>query len=849
MLRRALLVLPLALGPLVAQDQGDLRVIRQAIQDLQSKDEQTRASGAGRLAAFGPKAKMAVPYLAKALDDTYWVADTARKALERIGPAGVPGLVKAMGDRSPRVRAAVATLLDEKFAGDLDERDARTLVKYLKDDDPDVRLHVAKAVGKSGAGAVHALLSALTAREAEARAAAVIGLVEVGEEAIEPLRRELRNSRSALTREGAALALGGLKAEAAGPELLEAMEDVSGEVAGAAARALGQTGALAEQGIPRMVKGLQHEDPHAREGAIAGLAAYGERAVPQLVQALPVDAVRDGAVEALLRIGTPAMPGLIDGLKDGSGAIRLGVLLVMRRANPYAIADGLIECADRCLDDPAPGIRAAAARTLAHFGPRALKRTDVRRTAKDEDATVRAAAVWALGELGVDPDAVADKDPRVQIQARLAKWKATGGAGAGTRDALFAIANDAKADLALRCAALDALGEMSFVAEDVDLLPLLEVEQPELQDAAARALERTTLPTVDWIRAQRAAYRPRDDIELAFSWLAGAQEEDGSWKPGGPLFGNGITALAVQAFLAAGYTPADAKYGAYVRRAIDFLVQCPADDGVLCSRNSHSFLEVHGAVCGALVEAWIATGDPRCRRVAQVGLDYCAWARNPRGAWRYEPRGGENDTNVTAWMVTAIRLGDIAGLRVDRDAYAGAGWWIRWVTGADGHMGYNYPGGLSARPEGKQERYPADQTEAMTAAGLWCRQLLGGDLAGGPYYDNATDLVRRMPPSWGGGRIDLYYWYYGSLALWQAGSSAWRGWEKDLSKALEKGQLKDGSWPMASVWADDGGKSYPTIMAVLALLTPSRFPEGFATQEHLESRHRAILSALKKLSR
>jgi hypothetical protein len=190
---------------------------------------------------------------------------------------------------------------------------------------------------------------------------------------------------------------------------------------------------------------------------------------------------------------------------------------------------------------------------------------------------------------------------------------------------------------------------------------------------------------------------------------------------------------------------------------------------------------------------------------------------------------------------------------VDRDAYAGAAQWIEQMTGASGRTGYNYPGGAGARPEGRQETFPVDSVEPMTAAAIWCRQLLGGDALGSPLHRKAIGIVLARPPSTRANERDQIYWHFGALALFHDSDGIYRKWEKALEPALSVMRDREsGAWNALGVWArdlDDKDRVYPTATAVLTLLTPTRYPRDFLTKPKLSAADRAAIAALKKALR
>jgi len=163
-----------------------------------------------------------------------------------------------------------------------------------------------------------------------------------------------------------------------------------------------------------------------------------------------------------------------------------------------------------------------------------------------------------------------------------------------------------------------------------------------------------------------------------------------------------------------------------------------------------------------------------------------------------------------------------------------------------GQIGYNYPGGAPARPEGKQDRFPPENSQAMTAAGVWCRHLLGGPLVEDKTCKLGVALCAEILPLWRSGRIDLYYFHFGTLAVYQDHGSVWGAWKPPLEKAFLSSQATDGSWPAVGVWGEDGGEVYSTALAVLSLLGPYRYPPGFATRTELPREQQPVVNALKR---
>jgi hypothetical protein len=70
-------------------------------------------------------------------------------------------------------------------------------------------------------------------------------------------------------------------------------------------------------------------------------------------------------------------------------------------------------------------------------------------------------------------------------------------------------------------------------------------------------------------------------------------------------------------------------------------------------------------------------------------------------------------------------------------------------------------------------------------------------------------------------QINLYYWYYGTLAMYQLQGERWQRWNQALQDTLVRRQVtageNAGSWEPDCLWAGYGGRVYSTAMAALCL--------------------------------
>ena len=344
-------------------------------------------------------------------------------------------------------------------------------------------------------------------------------------------------------------------------------------------------------------------------------------------------------------------------------------------------------------------------------------------------------------------------------------------------------------------------------------------------------------------------------VELGLKWLAEHQDEDGHWDSdgfakhdpdddkcdgaGGALYDVGATGLALVAFLGNGHTDRGAEetnpYADQVRAGLRFLLQRQDAEGCFGSRASQHFIYNHAMATLAVCEAYALTRNPRYKEPVQNGVNYILRARNPYLAWRYGARPGDNDTSVTGWCVHALATAKQAGFNVDPGAFEGARAWLDKVTDPEfGQVGYNMPGGSSARPAGLQDKFPPEKTQSMTASGILTRILIGEDPRNSVAIRKGADLCLALPPTWNAdrGTIDMYYWYHGTMAFRRIGGVRWNRWQSSLVKALLANQFaaetgaRTGSWDPMGPWGPDGGRIYATALMTLCLETCLNAKEG-----------------------
>ena len=353
------------------------------------------------------------------------------------------------------------------------------------------------------------------------------------------------------------------------------------------------------------------------------------------------------------------------------------------------------------------------------------------------------------------------------------------------------------------------------------------------------------------VAARRLGASSKSDaaVERALGWLAEHQDENGRWDakgfnkhdpagdqcdgPGKEVYDVGVTGLALLAFLESGYTDRgsrrDNPYAKTVRQALRFLIERQDAEGCVGSRTSQHFIYNHAIAAAALAEAYGLTKNPRYREPAKKAIGFVLQARNPYMAWRYGVRPGENDSSVSGWCVYALAQARASGLRVDEKsiqaAMLGAMVWADKTTDPKtGRTGYNMMGGLPARPQGMQDRFPPSKSEAMTASAVAMR-LHAGQAKNSDVIRKGVVLLAARPPMWNptDGSIDLYYWFWGTRACLAVGGKEWKSWNKALKQAVlgnqhgEGAGARAGSWDPAGPWGPDGGRVYSTALLALTL--------------------------------
>lgn len=312
--------------------------------------------------------------------------------------------------------------------------------------------------------------------------------------------------------------------------------------------------------------------------------------------------------------------------------------------------------------------------------------------------------------------------------------------------------------------------------------------------------------------------KTEQSVERALAWLAGTQSDDGRWDidgfktlatcggPGDQINEDtALTGLCLLSYLGAGYTHVKGEHKETVRKAVNWLIVGQKEDGNL-QRDGQMYGQAIGTV--ALCECYSMTGDKRLLESIQKAVEFILKAQNPGAGWRYAPRK-DNDTSVTGWQVLALKSAMIAGIKFPPEHFAWVEKWLDSVRRGDGGGFYTYMPGHGATP-------------TMTAEGWFCQLLMKEQTRTRGQAETIPYLMEQLPawtPKDGG--INLYFWYYATLALHMSGAQEFQKWNQALTKALLAGQTRTGpaagSWDPVDVLGERGGRIYSTATATLCL--------------------------------
>lgn len=332
----------------------------------------------------------------------------------------------------------------------------------------------------------------------------------------------------------------------------------------------------------------------------------------------------------------------------------------------------------------------------------------------------------------------------------------------------------------------------------------------------------------------------------------------------------GLTALVTLSFLGAGYTHEEGKYAVNVDAALDWLISHQDEEGCLGANAGHyARMYCHAMATYALAEAMgmqqelvigpvvdpgalnagatvsqVSTAmslpglvplpsvcmtdqinnywadltafsmrkvdDIRLRTALLKAITYTISQQDVEsGGWRYTA-GQEGDVSMFGWQMMSLKSAEIAGIKVNPVVRKRMIEFLNSVR--QGPSGGLF--GYRRSVEGQEEKI----TPIMTAEALFCQQMLGYPRDSAASREAVEYMLQNRPRL---AELNMYYWYYGTLAMYQYGGSEWDEWNSAVRDTLISEQRTDGrytgSWDPKGPWGRYGGRLYSTALSTLTL--------------------------------
>jgi hypothetical protein len=256
------------------------------------------------------------------------------------------------------------------------------------------------------------------------------------------------------------------------------------------------------------------------------------------------------------------------------------------------------------------------------------------------------------------------------------------------------------------------------------------------------------------------------------------------------------TGMALLPFLAAGETHKpgkkgeERKYQKVVSNGLTALTKMCPKDGKTAGRISTN-MYVQALATLALCEAYGMTRDADLKPFAQAAIDFLQTAQGPNGSWSYGANAN-GDLSIVGWQVQALHAAKLGGLEVNDAVIQKAVKFLNLAAGGPKKSMYGYNDSAGAAPG-----------TSLTAVGLLCRYYLDDwqpDHAG--LADGLAGLAK-VPPVGQGNVRNMYYYYYATQVMRNAGGESWTNWnEGKLVDGARKSGLRD--WLVAQQRKKDG---------------------------------------------
>src|SRR5262249_35319856 len=174
-------------------------------------------------------------------------------------------------------------------------------------------------------------------------------------------------------------------------------------------------------------------------------------------------------------------------------------------------------------------------------------------------------------------------------------------------------------------------------------------------------------------------------VDRALEFLANTQSKsEGAWTAGRSGYSVAITSLAVMAFLSAGHTPGEGKYGPTIEKGVRWVLRAQRPNGLLANDGGHEMYH-HGIatlmlaeVAGMCEKSLAKEVRKGLEKAVQIILRAQRTQGAHRGGWRYRVQHvSGSDISVTGWQVMALRAAKNLGCDVPSEVIDRAITYIR----------------------------------------------------------------------------------------------------------------------------------------------------------------------------
>jgi hypothetical protein len=222
---------------------------------------------------------------------------------------------------------------------------------------------------------------------------------------------------------------------------------------------------------------------------------------------------------------------------------------------------------------------------------------------------------------------------------------------------------------------------------------------------------------------------------------------------------------------------------------------------------------------------------------------------NPRtGGWRYDFASEDpGDTSQFGWQGMLMHSASSSGLVQLSPAMRSA--MQRFLDS----VRTGRSGGLAVYRNVTPNEVPSYNaaTPAMSAEALSMRLMLGYPTTAQGKAEARDLLLNNLP---GRSEENLYYWYYGTIAMYQmrdghsqdsqaplvGPNDAWRLWNEAIKTQLVSTQVPTGSsagsWNPTCIWGSYGGRVYSTAIGCMCLEVYYRYLPIYHDDEQLAQR-------------